>query len=481
MLFNSIEYACFFVAVLLVYYALPFRAQNVWLLAASYFFYGSWDWRFLSLLWLSTVIDYAAGLAIQAARERDHRRAMRAALTVSVGAQLAILGFFKYFNFFADTAALMLGRMGFHPSLPALTVILPVGISFYTFQTMSYTIDIYRGRFQPTRTFVDFALSVAFFPHLIAGPIQRARSLLVQIERPRVVTQDCWERGLALIAIGLIRKVAIADPAGTLADAYFAHPSEYTSVPLACGLMLYGLQIYNDFAGYSEMARGSANLMGFELMRNFRHPYFARNVSEFWTRWHISLSTWLRDYLYIPLGGSRRGTRRTYLNLMLTMLLGGLWHGASWNFVIWGGLHGTYLTGYHGWKQWRGTRDAADIDLAPRPAWWIDRGRTLASALAVYALVTFTWVFFRSHDIATTGSYLSGLFAFRSGFEGALLPVLALAAFTLAIDVPQALADDECALLQWAPLPRVAFITGGVLLLLFSGNMDHEGFIYFQF
>src|SRR5919198_6749348 len=238
MLFNTAQYFFFFSTVLLVYFLLPFRAQNVWLLAASYFFYASWDWRFLSLLLLSTVIDYTAGLAIHRARERKNRRGMRFALTVSVGGQLAILGFFKYFNFFADSAAAVLARLGFYPSLPALNVILPVGISFYTFQTMSYTIDIYRGAFLPTRSFVDFALSVAFFPHLVAGPIQRARSLIVQIERPRVITQDHWERGLTLLTIGLIRKVAIADPAGAVADVYFANPATFTSIPLACGLVL---------------------------------------------------------------------------------------------------------------------------------------------------------------------------------------------------------------------------------------------------
>ena len=471
MLFNTPQYLVFFVTVLLVYFALPFRAQNVWLLAASYFFYGTWDYRFLSLLLLSTVIDYSAGLAIHAARQRNDRFRMKRALILSVGSQLAILGYFKYFNFFVDSAASLLHAFGFTPSVPVLNVILPIGISFYTFQTMSYTIDIYRGAFAPTRNFVDFALSVAFFPHLVAGPIQRARSLIVQIERPRVVTQDMWNRGLTLILIGLLRKVVIADPAGAVADAYFANPASFTSVPLACGLVLYGLQIYNDFAGYSEMARGSANLMGFDLMRNFRHPYFARNISEFWQRWHISLSTWLRDYLYIPLGGNRNGWGRTQLNLMTTMLLGGLWHGASWNFVIWGGLHGGYLVGYHTYKRFRPVE-------TPRLA---SPARQMASAALVYGLVTFTWLFFRSHDIATTSAYLRGLLALTPGFEGAIVPVLALWSLTMAIDLPQALADDECVILEWPTIRRVAFATAGVLLILASGNIGQEPFIYFQF
>ena len=479
MLFNTPEYFFFFSTVLLVYLVLSFRAQNAWLLAASYAFYASWDWRFLSLLLLSTVIDYTAGLVIFSARERGADRTARFALVLSISAQLTILGFFKYFDFFAASAAGLLSRMGLHASAPVLNVILPIGISFYTFQTMSYTIDIYRNAFAPTRRFVDFALSVAFFPHLVAGPIQRARSLLVQIERPRVITQQHWERGLTLIAIGLVRKIAIADPSGSVADLYFANPAGFTSIPLASGLVLYGLQIYNDFAGYSEIARGSANLLGFELMRNFRHPYFARNVSDFWTRWHISLSTWLRDYLYIPLGGNRRGERRTHVNLMTTMLLGGLWHGASWNFVIWGGLHGTYLCVYHAWRRWRApaiaSREAAAIET------WGHAAQVGINAVAVYALVTFTWLFFRAHDVATTSAYLHGLLTLRGGYNAAVVPPLALAAMTLAIDAPQALADDECVLVRMPVLRRAALVTAGLLLILFSGTHGHEPFIYFQF
>jgi D-alanyl-lipoteichoic acid acyltransferase DltB (MBOAT superfamily) len=471
MLFNTPEYFVFLGLTLIAYYLLPFRKQNALLLGLSYVFYGSWDWRFLSLLLLSTIIDFTAGLVIHNARLRGDRPRQKAALLLSVGSQLAILGFFKYFNFFVGSAEAVLSRFGIHGTVPMLQVVLPVGISFYTFQTMSYTIDIYRGDFAPTRNFIDFALSVAFFPHLVAGPIQRARSLIVQIERPRHVTADYWERGLTLFIIGLIRKVAIADPAGALADTYFSNPASFTSIPLACGLFLYGFQIYNDFAGYSEMARGSANLMGFDLMRNFRHPYFARNVSEFWQRWHISLSTWLRDYLYIPLGGNRKGPVRTHVNLMLTMLLGGLWHGASWNFVIWGGLHGTYLVSYHWWTK---RRPAAAPHARPWPV-------QLGSMAAVYVLVTFTWLFFRSHDIATTSAYLAGLFSFTAGNEGALIPVFVLALMTLAIDVPQALADNEHMLIQWPVLPRAAFVAGGLALLLFSGNLGNEPFIYFQF
>jgi len=473
MLFNTVEYAVFFAIVLVAYFSLRHRAQNLFLLGASYFFYAHWDWRFLSLLLLSTVIDFAAGLAIQRARERALPRRMTTVLTLSVGSQLAILGFFKYFNFFVAGADGLLQSMGFSSSIRTLSIVLPVGISFYTFQTISYTIDIYRGAFLPTRNFVDFALSVAFFPHLVAGPIQRARSLIVQIEKPRVVTIDLWARGLTLFGIGLIRKVAIADPAGALADGYFADPSSYPTVPLICGLVLYGLQIYNDFAGYSEMARGSANLMGFDLMRNFRHPYFAADISDFWRRWHISLSTWLRDYLYIPLGGNRHGRARTHVNLITTMVLGGLWHGASWNFVAWGALHGGYLSMHHVWREWRGRHWPAAGTSSPV--------RRAAGMLAVYVLVTFSWLFFRAHDTATTAAYLHGLLAFVAGGEGAIVPVLVLWALTLGIDVPQALADQEVFVLEWPFAGRVAAATAACLVLLASGQMKHEPFIYFQF
>ena len=489
MLFNTAEFFIFFSAVLLIYRVLPHRGQNWMLLAASYAFYGRWEWRFLSLLWLSTVIDYVAGLAIQSARERGNHRAMKVALTLSVGGQLVILGFFKYFNFFVDSAASLLTGLGFHASMPTLNVILPVGISFYTFQTMSYTIDIYRGAFLPTRNFVDFALSVAFFPHLVAGPIQRARSLIVQFERPRVVTRVDWEEGLLLFGVGLFRKIAIADPAGVIADGYFANPSAHTSVQLAVGVLLYALQIYNDFAGYSDMARGAARLMGFTLMRNFRHPYFATSFSDFWQRWHISLSSWLRDYLYIPLGGNRNGRVRTHVNLMLTMLLGGLWHGANWTFVVWGGLHGAYLTVQHAWT---GVAPRlASMCLAMPPfahrsftnlagATWMRTAQRVASALVVFALVNLAWLFFRAPDFSTAFIYLQGLLAFTPGAEGALLPAFVLTAYTLFIDVPQALADDEYVFLNWSVYRRAVAATAVGFVLLASGT-THAPFIYFQF
>jgi alginate O-acetyltransferase complex protein AlgI len=488
-LFNTAEFFIFFVAVLLLYRVLPHRGQNWMLLVASYVFYGWWDWRFLALIWASTVLDWALALAIERARERSGAAAAKRAIAVSIVANLAILGFFKYFNFFIDSAEHLLRGFGYEGSTWTLRIILPVGISFYTFQSMSYTIDVYRGELRASRSLADFALFVAFFPQLVAGPIERATSLIPQIQRPRHVTRIDWEEGLLLFGLGLFRKVAIADPAGVIADGYFADPAAHSSVQLTVGVLLYALQIYNDFAGYSDMARGSARLLGFTLMRNFRHPYFATSLSDFWKRWHISLSGWLRDYLYISLGGNRKGHLRTHVHLMSTMLLGGLWHGANWTFVVWGGLHGAYLTAQHALT---GVAPRlANVCLALPPfarrsftnvpgATWMRTAQRLGSAVFVFFLVNVAWLFFRAPDFVTAGEYVGGILAFTAGAEGAMLPLLVLAAYTLFIDVPQAVADDEYVFLNWPVYRRAIAATAVGLVLLVSGT-THAPFIYFQF
>ena len=469
-LFNTAEFFIFLAVVLLLYRALPHGGQNWLLLAASYLFYGWWDWRFLTLIAASTLLDWWMALVSERARLEGRPAAARRALTASIAANLVLLGFFKYFNFFVDSAEHLLRGFGYDGSTWTLRIILPVGISFYTFQSMSYTIDVYRGELRATRSLRDFALFVSFFPQLVAGPIERATALLPQVQGARRVTRTDWEEGLLLFGLGLFRKVAIADPAGSIADGYFADPAACSSVQLGVGVGLYALQIYNDFAGYSDMARGTARLLGFTLMRNFHHPYFATSFSDFWKRWHISLSSWLRDYLYIPLGGNRKGPVRTRINLMLTMLLGGLWHGANWTFVVWGGLHGLYLIVQHGLS-----------GVAPRPrAAWLRTAQTAASALAVFASVNLAWLFFRAPDFATAGTYLLGLLAFTPGAEGAIAPLLVLGAFTLMIDVPQAMAGDEYVFLEW-PVGRRALAAATAGLLLVAGGTTHAPFIYFQF
>jgi D-alanyl-lipoteichoic acid acyltransferase DltB (MBOAT superfamily) len=330
---------------------------------------------------------------------------------------------------------------------------------------MSYTIDVYRRRMEATDDLLDFALFVAFFPQLVAGPIERASRLLPQLERERIVgTRDVVE-GVYLVIVGLVRKVVIADTAGVIADRYFADPASYSSLALLAGVFLYAMQIYGDFAGYSNIARGSARLLGFDLMRNFRHPYFARSVTDFWRRWHISLSTWLRDYVYIPLGGNRRGAQRTYVNLMTTMLLGGLWHGASWNFVIWGGLHGVYLAVHRLWSR----RERKYVPMA-------------IAGPATFTVVALTWLPFRLANFDEFVGYLDHLVSSAVGAElQVVLPVLLLGLLVLLIDVPQHLSGDEYV------ITRSTVVAAGtrmgvalVLVVMFAGPAG-EPFIYFQF
>ena len=469
MSFISFEFAALLAVCLTLYAVLPRRGQNVVLMIASYVFYGAWDVRFLLLLWFSTIVDFVVGQRIKRAADAGDVRLKLRWLRVSLCTSLGILGFFKYFGFFAGELSIALLRFGVHVDLPTLHVVLPVGISFYTFQSISYAMDIYRGRMRPARSLLDFATFIAFFPQLVAGPIERARNMMPQFENPRVVTLGSFRDGAWLMLTGYTRKVLIADTAAYFCAPMFEDPTKHSSLELGCGLLLFAIQIYGDFAGYTDIARGTARLFGFQLMRNFEHPYFARNVSEFWRRWHISLSTWLRDYLYVPLGGNRRGEARTYLNLMITMLLGGLWHGASWNFLIWGGLHGVYLCVH------RMARGA----LGDRPA-FLRIPLATTGALATFFLVSFTWLFFRSTSFAVTLAYLHGLSAFDFGGARALVPVALLAAMTLLIDLPQALSGDELRVARMPRLVRIPLAAAMLVLMLWSGSSG-QPFIYFQF
>lgn len=492
MLFNTPEYAVFLAVVVVGYLKVSHRSQNLLLLAASYLFYAHWDARFLILILVSTIVDYTAGRRIHRADLADRNHRKKAWLVASLTTNLGILGFFKYYGFFAENLNALLATVGLDTSMAVLDVILPIGISFYTFQTLSYTIDVYRGRIDPVDDPTDFALFVAFFPQLVAGPIERASHLIPQIRRPRIVTAEHWQKGILLILTGLVRKVVIADTAGILVDRYFAAPGSYSSLQLLTGLVLYSIQIYGDFAGYSNIARGSAQLLGFDLMRNFRHPYFARNPSDFWRRWHISLSTWLRDYLYIPLGGNRRGASRTYVNLMLTMLLGGLWHGASWNFVLWGFLHGLYLALHRMLVRERSLlpsereerlkerREEIVHQTGEGPEMGRISGDGVAEGIAMFSLVTFTWLFFRSPDTQTTWAFLRGLGSFTFGGGADLAPLLLLATLVLVIDIPQAASRDEYVFLRLRAPVRALLAAGSVVLLLLSGQVG-DAFIYFQF
>jgi alginate O-acetyltransferase complex protein AlgI len=390
MIFSSFEYLVFFIGTVIVSWMLAGRPQLriLFLLLASYYFYASNNGWLLGLILLSTVIDYAAGLKIDAAADRAARKFWLAA---SLVANLGILGYFKYANFFAGSVASLGAAISGHDAgWNAMDIILPVGISFYTFQSMSYTIDVYAGRLAAERSFMRFAFFVAFFPQLVAGPIVRARYFLHQIGEKPTLSPQAFDGALYLIFFGLFKKIVLADTLGVYADGAFAAPDQASALTAWLGLYAFTFQIYFDFSGYTDIALGCARLLGFRLPPNFRRPYTATSFTEFWRRWHISLSFWLRDYLYKPLGGNRKGAARAYANLMITMLLGGLWHGAAWTFVLWGGLHGAILALEKklGWASL--ARDYRDRPVA-----------RFVRSLVVFQLVVLSWLPFRAQSWET--------------------------------------------------------------------------------
>ncbi|MCC7494494.1 MAG: MBOAT family protein [Fimbriimonadaceae bacterium] len=467
MLFNTGQFALFFLLVYTLYLRLNHRAQNVMLLLVSWYFYACWNWRFLFLLLASTVIDYCIGLAMEHREGHQRRRLVTASIVVNLG----ILGCFKYFNFFVDSANAVLHGLGFHPHLPVLNVVLPVGISFYTFQAMAYTIDIYRRDAAPCRDFVTFALYVAYFPHLVAGPIQRTHDLLPQLAVPRRVTAAMLRSGALLILIGMVRKVAIADMLAGQVDAVFSDPGGQSSFQLLQGLLMFALQVYGDFAGYTDMARGISRMMGIELIENFRQPYLATDITDFWRRWHISLSRWLRDYLYIPLGGNRGPTWFVYRNLMLTMLLGGLWHGASWNFVIWGGIQGIALAVH---RAVAGDRRKT-VPSRSRP-------RQLLCWAGTMAVVGLSWVFFRAHTLEGAISYLGGILHWHGGLlQGFRREPLYALVLLLLVDLPQHRQSRPEAMHSWPTWIRGVVYALLVLAIITLRPNVNAPFIYFQF
>lgn len=476
MLFNSWDFAVFGVVVWLLYVCLPHRAQNRLLLVASYIFYGWWDVRFLALLIFSTVVDYVCARWIHAATQERIRRRF---LMISILSNLGILGTFKYWDFFAGSAQSLLARLGIPCEPFLLRVVLPVGISFYTFQALSYTIDVYRRKIAPARSLWDFSLYVVFFPQLVAGPIERSEHLLPQLLRPRRVCLDDLEAGFYLILWGLVEKVYVADTLAGIADAVFNRPAPYHGADVLMALYAFAFQIYCDFDGYSNIARGTARCFGVELMVNFRQPYAATNPVDFWRRWHISLSTWLRDYLYIPLGGNRAGRGRMLCNLLITMGLGGLWHGAAWTFVLWGLYHGVLLVGYR----------LAEPFLAQRPLkrWRLPEGlRNTLSAVVVFHLVCAGWLLFRAQSldqaIAMGWSVLRGMTPvelLRAGLArwSMALPI----GIILVVQWWQVRRDDVLAVFRGPFVLRWAWCTLLFHLLTMFGAPSGRQFIYFQF
>ncbi|HXW07251.1 MAG TPA: MBOAT family O-acyltransferase [Vicinamibacterales bacterium] len=469
MLFNSLQFLWFFVLVYAAYRAFPHRAQNWLLLGASYYFYAAWDWRFLGLLIASTVVDYSCAVALDRLTSVPRRRLV---LVLSLGFNLTLLGFFKYFNFFADNLHVLFGALGWTVDFVTVRVLLPVGISFYTFMTMSYVIDVYRRNLPATRNLLDFAVFVAYFPHLVAGPILRASRLLPQIHSPRHITGDQLRDGAWLIAWGYFLKVYVADNVAPLASSVFDPGSPSTGLDVLLGVYAFAFQIYGDFAGYSNIARGTSKLMGIELVENFRFPYLVRTPQEFWRHWHISLSTWLRDYLYIPLGGSRGSEAQTRRNLLLTMLLGGLWHGAAWTFVLWGAYHGVLLIVYRAALR---TRAVSSWLTGPFGA------RALLAWFVMFHLTCFGWLIFRAPSVPQILDLTARLFVPSGASPELLAPLVLYVAPFLVVHAAEALSDDVLVVPRLRPGVRYTLYASTFYLTMLFGNFAGADFIYFQF
>lgn len=447
------------------------KLQNIILLIGSYIFYGWWDWRFLSLIFISTVVDFFIGKSIYNTTNLKTRNIL---LLISICTNLGILGFFKYFDFFITSAVDLLQLFHIQANISTLNILLPVGISFYTFQTLSYTIDIYRNQLKATKNFLDFATFVSFFPQLVAGPIERAVTFLPQIENPRKITPDKVEVGIYLIIWGLFKKVAVADRAALVANNIFNNYTSHTGIDILLGIFAFAIQIYGDFSGYTDIARGIAKLMGFDLMLNFRLPYFALNPTDFWNRWHISLSTWLRDYLYIPLGGNRKGPRKTYRNLFLTMLLGGLWHGAAWNFVIWGIYHGLILILFR-------LIEKKPIHKVP---WSKENSkvRVVFQISFMFFLTLIGWFIFRVESVEQFQYMLTHLSFEPTNYTFNLIQDVLIFTFPLLIiDTIQYAKNDLFAIIKTSFVLRA--LVYGILIcwMLIFGVRESIEFVYFQF
>ncbi len=476
MLFNSLAYLAFFPVFLASYY-LTRGQTRLWVcLVGSYVFYGWWDWRFLGLIAFSTAVDFVVAQRIPASRGTARQQL----LVVSLATNLGILGFFKYFNFFEESVRGGLETLGLAPSAMTLDIVLPVGISFYTFQKLSYTIDVHRGEIEPEPSLLRFASYVALFPQLVAGPIVRAAHLLPQLRSDHALVPGRFRDGTVLILWGLFKKVVVADTIAVYVEAVFQIDPRQSPTGSVLGIYFYAFQIYCDFSGYSDIAIGTAAILGLHFPVNFDRPYFSASFREFWTRWHISLSSWLRDYLYIPLGGNREGWHKTYRNLMVTMLLGGLWHGAAWTFVAWGALHGSYLI--------------AERFLTARlgsAGWWLRIPPALRRGLAiilVFHLTCLAWVFFRAPDFTTAWVLLDRIAdGFRSGFGGVTFQ-RADAALNLAL-IATVVAVDGISLARpvreaWERRPfglREAMAAVLIASIAALGTFQGAQFIYFQF
>ena len=472
MLFNSIEFLLFLPTVFILYWFVfnkSLKSQNSLILVSSYFFYGWWDYRFLSLIFLSTIVDYIIGLNIP---KQDSEKKQKLLLWCSVLLNLGVLGLFKYYNFFVDSWIDLFSSIGYEiKSVWSLNIILPVGISFYTFQTMSYTIDIFRKKLEPTKDFISFASFVSFFPQLVAGPIERASNLLPQILKKRSFKYEQGIQGFRLIIWGMFKKVVIADSLAPIVNGTFNNYQDFGGGTLWLGAVYFGFQIYCDFSGYSDIAIGTSKLFGFELISNFKFPYFSRNIGEFWRRWHISLSTWFRDYIYIPLGGSKQGKLKSIRNIFVIFLVSGFWHGANWTFIVWGLYHSIlFLPSF----LFNTNRNYTSSIIGENS--FLPTIKELLQVGITFLLVSIGWVFFRSENINNSFKFLNQMFtdfSLKSEFEWLNIYLLYF------IIIEYLIRKNERLKEKYFNYDWFVFSIFSIAILLFLSGK--EQFIYFQF
>ncbi|GGE32284.1 MBOAT family O-acyltransferase [Psychroflexus planctonicus] len=487
MIFNSLDFGIFLPIVFILYWFVfqkHLKAQNALIALASYLFYGWWDWRFLSLIIFSSVIDYVIGLRLQKTDLKHQRKLL---LWTSVFVNLGFLGFFKYFNFFIDNFVEAFSFFGYQIPNTSLNIILPVGISFYTFQTLSYTIDVYRKQLKPTKDFIAFTAFVSFFPQLVAGPIERATNLLPQFYKKREFDYANAVLGMRQILWGLFKKVVIADNCARLANEIFNNSADYGGTTLILGALMFTFQIYGDFSGYSDIAIGTSRLFGFKLMKNFAFPYFSRDIAEFWRRWHISLSTWFRDYLYIPLGGSRGGTVMKVRNTFIIFVVSGFWHGANWTFIVWGALNAIYFLPLLLRNKNRvHTGEIAENRLFPS---FIE----LKGMLVTFSLTVLAWVFFRAENISHAVQYLYDLFLGIGSYKNIFITYNLLKDFNLTLLLililfvcvewfgrKQEFALEKMNRISGRPFRWLAYFSIILIIGIFMPT-EETPFIYFQF
>ncbi len=479
MLFNSLDFAFFLPLVFILYWFVvkePLKLQNVLVLVSSYVFYGWWDPRFLLLIAFSTVVDYFIGLSL-ANSEQPRRRKLL--LWTSILINIGLLGYFKYANFFIDNFVSAFASVGFQLHETSLQIILPVGISFYTFQTLSYTIDVYRKKLEPTRDFIAFAAFVSFFPQLVAGPIERATHLLPQFYKKRVFHYENAVNGLRQILWGFFKKLVIADNCAKYANLIFDNSQDYNGSTLAVGAFLFAFQIYGDFSGYSDIAIGSARLFGFDLKQNFAHPYFSRDIAEFWRRWHISLSTWFRDYVYIPLGGSRSTRFKTIRNVFIIFLVSGFWHGANWTFIVWGAVHALFFLPLLLFQ-----KNRRNLSVVAQDRFWPSLKDLLQMGIT-FTLTTLAWIFFRAENISEAIEIMGSVFSESILETPQVLPLKVFGYIGLFMAIEwmgrrRKFAIEDLSFLS-KPLRWLCYLVLIFMIYLLGRFSQEIEFIYFQF